>query len=251
MAEMSDLNDVLESLEADTPYARGVLDVLRLSGLVRLAGGKLEPADEVAGMLIDSLRAHLADGVVVGIEWGDLDAEGFRGVDLLKAIEAARIERVDEPTPGRIVQVTQGIIKARRGDQDVYLMQYDAHAGRYQPIGGKKDPEDADTAEALRREMMEELGLDSLPGPDQCTLTLVKADWRTTTISATYGIVTAYAMDFYHVHDLTFEVPTDADTRWISREEIATEQASDGRPISTVYQDALGLAALDALTADS
>jgi len=247
MSEAPDLDDILQSLEANTPYARGALDVLRLLGLVRLAGGKFEPADEVAGMLIDSLRAHLADGVAVGIDWGDLDAEGFRGVDLLRAIEAARVERVDEPTPGRIVQVTQGIIKARRGDRDVYLMQFDAHAGRYQPVGGKKDPGDADTAEALRREMMEELGLDSLPGPDRCTLTLVKAGWRTTTISATYGIVTAYAMDFYHVDDLRFDIPIDADTHWISREEIAAERTADGRPISTVYQEALGLEALDAL----
>jgi 8-oxo-dGTP pyrophosphatase MutT (NUDIX family) len=251
MAKMPNLDDILESLEASTDYARGALDVLRLMGLARLSGGKVEPADEVAGMLIDSLRAHLADGVAVAVDWGDLDAAGFRGVDLLRAIEAARIERVDKPTPGRVVEVTQGIVKARRGDRDVYLMQFDAHAGRYQPIGGKKDPTDADTAEALRREMMEELGLDSLPGPDQCRLTPVRVDWLTTTISATYGIVTAYAMDFYHVGDLRFDIPTDADTRWLTREEIAAQQAADGRAISTVYQEALGLDALDALAVDS
>ena len=242
------LSATLESLAPRSAYARGVLDLLHVLGLVRSGADGVSPADEVAAMVLDSLRAHLADGVSVGLPWGDLDAGGLRGVDVLRAIETARLDAVSSPTPGRVVRVVQAVIKGRRGGEDVYLMQYDRHAGRYQPIGGKQEPDDDGPEAALRREMAEELSLKTPPGPADCTLIPLRLGWRTSEVSATYGILTAYQFDFFAVQDIRFPLPADENTRWLTRAEVVAEQASDGRAVSPVYMAALGgLAALDTL----
>ena len=234
----------MHTLHAGSDYARGVLDVLRLLGLI---SGHDAPSDEVAAMFIESLRAHLADGVVVGLRWGDLDAQGLRGVDILRAIETARAAAVTSPTPARTVRIAQAVIKGRRGSEDLYLMQYDAHAGCYQPLGGKQDAGDADSAAALRRELMEELRLDALPGPDLCTLTLLRADWQKTAPSPTYGILTRYSADFYTVSAIRFPIALTGGTRWIARAEIAARRTADGKAITSLYEEALGWDVLDAI----
>nr|MBN1229560.1 NUDIX domain-containing protein [Anaerolineae bacterium] len=233
--------------QADSAYNEGVLDLLSLLGLVRLESGVYQPTGEVARMLLDSLAAHLHDGVAVGLDWDDLDRDGLRGVDLLKMFEQERVSRLVEPSPARAVQVTQAVIKAVHDGEDVYLMQYDRHGGHYQPIGGKRDPGDADSAAALRREMMEELVLDHLPGPDECSLLLLRSGWQITEISRTYGILTAYSVDFYVVRAITFPIKTDQDTCWLSRREMAEGIADDGRAISPILVGVLGLDWLDSL----
>jgi 8-oxo-dGTP pyrophosphatase MutT (NUDIX family) len=126
-------------------------------------------------------------------------------------------------------------------------MQYDRHAGRYQPVGGKREPFETDLAVTLRREMAEELGLDAPPGPELVSLTLVGEGWVETTLSATYGILTRYTFSFFRASDIRFRLPVDADTRWLTRAEIAAGRAADGRDVSPIYQQALGLDLLDGL----
>lgn len=244
------LAHVLNNLQPADAYARGVLDVLHLLGLVERTGTGAEPANPVTAMVLASLQAHLADNVRVGLHWDELDGADLRGVDVLRAIEAARTAAVDDATPGRVVRAVQSVIKGRRGGEDLYLMQYDRHGGRYQPIGGKQDPEDASPEAAMRREVMEELCLDALPGPDVLGLEAIGPRWHTSELSATYGILTAYEMRFFNVTALRFQLLDDEDTRWLTRAEIALRQADDGRPISPVYEHGLGgLDVLDALPA--
>ena len=244
------LAQVLDDFQPADGYARGALDVLHLLGLVEHTAGTAKPANAVTGMVLDSLRAHLTDGVRVGLRWDDLDGASLRGVDVLRAIEAARTAAVDDATPGRIVRAVQSVIKGRRGGEDLYLMQYDRHGGRYQPIGGKQDPEDVSPEAAMRREVMEELCLDALPGPDVLSLEPIGPHWHTSELSATYGILTAYEMRFFNVTALRFPLLDDEDTRWLTRAELARRQAGDGRPISPVYEHGLGgLEVLDALPA--
>lgn len=245
------LDAVLDTLSAGSEYAQGVLDVLALLGLVDLKDGRAAPADAVAAMMVSSLRAHLADSVSVGLSWGDLDGGGLRGVDILRAIEASRVARVSQPSPARIVQAAQAVIKSRREQgsvsQDIYLMQYDLHAGRYQSIGGKRDPDDGDMMDTLRREIGEELGLGHPPGPDECTLALLGDGWVEQALSATYGVFTQYTFTFYQVIDIRFPIAIDDVTRWLTRAEILAGHAADGRLITPIYQQALGWEMLDAL----
>jgi 8-oxo-dGTP pyrophosphatase MutT (NUDIX family) len=239
------LSLVLQTLSPDSDYARGVLDVLALLGLVRVEQGRMAPADEVAAMLLNSLQAHVRDGVTVGLRWADLDAESPRGVDILRAVETARLQRVPQPSPARVVRAVEAVIKARQGGQDLYLMQYDVHAGRFQPIGGKQEPYERDLEDTLRREMAEELNLSAPPGPDDCILTLLRDDWQVTVLSATYGVLTGYTIAFYAVSRVRFPIRTDQDTCWLTREEIAAGRSHDGRPVSSAYADGLGLERLD------
>lgn len=242
---------VLDTLSAGSAYAQGALDLLALLGLVHLEDGRAVPVDPVAAMVIGSLRAHLADGVCIDLPWGELDGDGLRGVDILRAIEASRVARVPQPTPARVVQVAQAVIKSQRQEggvsEDFYLMQYDPHAGRYQPIGGKREPDDSDMMGALRREIGEELQLGCPPGPDECRLTLLGDGWVEKSLSATYGVLTQYSFSFYQVSNVSFPIVTDDATRWLTRAEVIAGRASDGRTITPIYQQALGWELLDAL----
>jgi hypothetical protein len=244
---MTDLSAVLRALAADEPYSRGALDVLALLGLVTISGDTATPADNVAAMAIDALRAHLADAVPAGISWGDLEGPPPRGVDILRAIEAARLARVPNPTPARVVEAAQSIIKTRIDGEDAYLMQFDTHADRYQPIGGKREPDETSLEQTLRREIAEELGLPAAPGPDLLTLTPLGHGWNELTLSATYGILTQYSFGFFHAAKLGFDLKIDQDTRWLTRGEVVAGVARDGRKISTICQQGLGLDVLDGL----
>jgi len=228
---MIDLQPILTDLRADTGEARGALAILALLGLVELDGIQAAPTGEVAGYFLDSLRAHLADGTIVGLDWERLMGDGLRGVDVLRALEESRLARVVQPTPARVVRVVQGVIKAQTANGDRFLMQYDAPAGRYQWIGGKQDPGDDSAEDALRREIAEELALDAPPGPDDCTLTRLESGWPTLTLSATYGILTGYSFTYFNIESIRFAIATSADTRWLTLKEIAAGQAADGRAV--------------------
>jgi 8-oxo-dGTP pyrophosphatase MutT (NUDIX family) len=248
MPDWPRLTDVLAALSAESEYAQGALDVLLLLGLVEERDGGVEPAGEVSALFLRSLLAHLRDGARFCFDWDDLDAEGVRGVDLLRAVESARARAVPDPTPGRVVKVVQAIIKTRVGGEDRYLMQYDRHAGRFQPLGGKQEPGEDDPGEALRRELAEELALDAPPGPDLCELILLLEGWETVVPSPTYGVLTGYTFDFFHVAHVRFPIRTDEDTCWLRQGEIARGRADDGRAVSPIYLEALGLARLDRLS---
>lgn len=241
------LRNVLLHPDESTPYGRGVVDVLRLLGLISAEDAL--PSGEVAAMMLASLAAHATDGIRVGIDWNGLDRAGLRGVDILRAMEESRVARGKDPTPGRVVRVVQAVIKATQDGRDVYLLEYDVHAGQYQPIGGKWDASDRDGDAALRREIAEELGLVESPSSELCTLTPLLAGWGTMALSATYGILTQYAFDFYHVTGLAVDVPSGGDVRWVSLEELAQGMAVDGRAISTIYAEALGFEAIRDLSA--
>ncbi|NDJ54479.1 MAG: NUDIX domain-containing protein [Chloroflexi bacterium] len=235
-----------EALDGGTEddYSQGVQDVLRLLGWMDAAG---QACGDVTAMLLASLRAHAAQGLTAAHDWEDLDASGLRGVDVLRALEASRIAGVEAAAPARHVSVAQVIIKRGTDAGDQYLYCYDPQAGQYQPVGGKRDPEDASLEAALRREMFEELELGAIPTVQEVSLELVKDDWRTQEVSRTYGILTGYQFAFFHAQRLLFPLTISRDIRWIGREQIAAGWAADEREISPILQTALGWDLLDRL----
>jgi 8-oxo-dGTP pyrophosphatase MutT (NUDIX family) len=237
----------LRDLTETSDYDRGVLDTLRLLGLVTLENGLATPTGEVAQMLVASLAAHAEEGTEVGFDWNELDGEGLRGVDLVRAFEESRAQRNSGAGAERSVHVVQAIIKGMRENLDYYLMQYDPHAKQYQPIGGKVEASDADSEAALCREIEEELEFDAPPGIEDCTMELIEAGWVTSKISPTYGVLTNYVFDFYHLTQITFPISQTGYTRWLRRGEIERGRADDSRSVSTIYLEALGMARLDAL----
>ena len=213
----------------DTDYATGVSDLLALFGLRHGDA----TTDEVA-MMIGSLRAHLQDNAVLDINWAEI----------LKFAEAMRAESVASPTPARVITAVQGIIKKHEDATDHYLMEYDRGADQFQPLGGKQDSDDEPLTETLRREIMEELSLDTLP---DLTATLLKADWSLTELSPTYGILTRYSFHFYHVTQINIEIPLSDDIHWITREAMSNNRTDDDRPVTTILIDGLGWSMLDEL----
>src|SRR5438128_10325271 len=89
------------------------------------------------------------------------------GTRIVHLLQDSRLACSVNPTPLRTIRAVMAVIKARRGDEDVYLMQYDHKAEQFQPIGGKQEVTDASSEAALTRELCEELALANLtPGED-------------------------------------------------------------------------------------
>src|SRR5687767_4652819 len=108
----------LRDLTETSDYDRGVLDTLRLLGLITMENGLATPTGEVAQMLVASLAAHAEDGAEVGFTADELDGEGLRGVDLVRAFEEIRSQRNSAAGAERSVHVVQAIIKGMRENLD-------------------------------------------------------------------------------------------------------------------------------------
>lgn len=244
----AELTAALRLLSGGTDYQRGVLDVLRLLGL--LAAEENAPSGDIARQVLAYLAAHAEQGTPLSFDWNSLEG-GALGVDVLRAIEQAWAAQTGAPLPGgvagREVQVVQSVIKARRNGFEYYLMQYDADARQYQPIGGKVEPSDADAAAAMRREIAEELLLEVPIEHDDCVLTVLRSGWEAVKVSPTYGVLTRYDFSFYHVGEIRFPVNQTAFTRWLRRAEIERGRGDDSRPVSLIYAEALGMDVLDGL----
>lgn len=238
---------VLRDLAETTPYARGALDVLRLLGLVAVEEGNAVPTGAVAEVMLASLAAHAADRTTARFEWNRLDHTGLGGVDIVRAFEEARVARVPNPTPGRMVRVVQAVIKTRQDGEDAYLLEYDSDARQYQPIGGKWSSQDASLEAALRREIAEELSLAAPPDSQALSLSLLISDWGKTQLSPTFGILTRYSFDFFHATAVRFAISETAGVRWQRRADMLSGRSPDGRAISPILLEALGADRLDAL----
>jgi 8-oxo-dGTP pyrophosphatase MutT (NUDIX family) len=154
-------------------------------------------------------------------------------------LEETRLACSPNPTPLRIIRAVIAVIKARRSDEDVYLMQYDHKAEQFQPIGGKQEVTDASSEAALTRELCEELSLANLtPGQDFRLRPLVE-HVQLMEVSASVHVVTQYDHGFYHLTDIRFPLKTDHATRWIGASELAEGKTRDGLAVSSLIDDTL------------
>jgi 8-oxo-dGTP pyrophosphatase MutT (NUDIX family) len=225
--------------EAEPPhdYRRAVRDVLLALGVLSTETG--EVTSPMAYYFVQSLLHLAQDGALTPDSWRGLAGEGCAGsgARLVHLLEETRLHCSANATPLRIIRAVMAVIKARRGDDDVYLMQYDHKAEQFQPIGGKQEVTDASSEAALTRELCEELLLANLtPGRDFRIHPLAE-HVQFAQVSASVHLVTQYDHGFYHLTDIRFPVQTDRATRWISATELAEGKTRDGLFVSSLMDD--------------
>lgn len=218
-------------------YKQAVDDLL--TGLGILKEGRIQ--SQYGYLFAQSLIHGLREGAFTPEMWsGATDSTcTSTGPALLEQLESHRLHCAHTATPIRRVSAVMAVIKARRGDSDVYLMQYDHNAGQFQPLGGKVDADDPDNLSALARELREELNQESLTAGRDYVIAPLKENIQSFTLSASLHVVTEYNHNFYHLESVNFPLPIDAETCWISREELHAGRTLDQRSVSRLMVDEL------------
>jgi 8-oxo-dGTP pyrophosphatase MutT (NUDIX family) len=219
-----------------TDYRRAILDLLTLLGAVQPDGTAFTaPMGYYLTRSLIALAHDAADSQpALAQAWQGRKSnlrEGF-GARLVNVLEAFRGEALPNPTPLRTIVAVAAIIKARRGADDVFLMQHDPAAEQYQPIGGKREIYDANDEAAMIRELCEELLLESVtPGRD-VTLQLVGEVRGEQKVSSSLQLLTRYSHTFFHFTNVRFPLNTDEQTRWLTLAELEAGRTADGAAIS-------------------
>jgi 8-oxo-dGTP pyrophosphatase MutT (NUDIX family) len=220
-------------------YSQGVYDVLAALGV--LTGPNNTPVSPMAFYFVQSLMHTIAEETLTSESWKRLagDVCGGVGARLVDLMESNRIACSPEPTPLRVIQVVTAVIKARRADGDVFLMQYDEKAEQFQPIGGKQETTDASNQAALIRELCEELTIPVLIPGEDCHIHPIVEHALILEVSNSLHIVTRYDHSFYHLTNVRFPIQTDDITRWISASELVARKTRDGYAITALFDDHL------------
>ncbi len=225
------------STRSSHDYRRGVNDVLAALGALSAETGEL--TSPMAYYFVRSLLASLHDGTLNAASWQGLpdDACAGTGARLVRLLEENRLACCDNPTPLRVVRAVTAVIKALRGSEDVYLMQYDTKARQFQPIGGKQELYDADSIAALTRELCEELAIDGIQADQDFKSVPLAENVRVNEVSASLHILTQYDHSFYHLTDVKFPLITDSITRWLTAAEMFAGKTNDGLAVTTLFED--------------
>jgi len=126
------------------------------------------------------------------------------------------------------------LIKTNILDKPHFLHQWDQKAERYQLIGGKKRETEV-SEETARREFLEEIDGDALiEGKNfqisQCIPTpIVEHE-----ISRTYGALTRYEASVFQVLIFDAHIKMSESDRWISLDEMRSQQTLKGAPIAAL-----------------
>jgi len=139
----------------------------------------------------------------------------------------------ENSAPIREVWVAQALIKARLPGkaEPLYLVQRDEElVDEYRLIGGRSEPGDSDLLETMKREMLEELGLEY--GRDYMLEELIHELVVPTRLSPTYGVLSSYHYRLYSVkmaREIQLEV---GDNKWVSKQELLAGQTDSGEKIA-------------------
>ena len=218
-------------------YQQAVRDLLALLGVVSEDGGQI--VSPTAYYFVQSLLYARRDGVLSPAVWQGKGAQDCTslGGDLVTLLESHRLACSPSPTPVRVVEAVMAVIKARRGNEDVYLMQYDEKAAQFQPLGGKREAFDISSEAALTRELCEELVIDSLTAGQDFKIRPLLEHLKLNEVSASVHVITQYDHSFYHLTDVRFSFAIDHITRWIGETELASRKTHDGYAITSLYDD--------------
>jgi hypothetical protein len=224
-------------IQLNDDYVRGVYDVLAALGTLSAETGAL--SSPMAYYFVRSLLSSARDSALTANSWQGLpdDTCAGSGARLVRLLEENRLTCCDSPTPLRIVRAVTAVIKARRGGEDVYLMQYDTKARQFQPIGGKQELYDADSIAALTRELCEELAIDGIQVGQDFKATPLAESIRVNEVSSSLHVLTQYDHSFYHLTDVHFPLSIDSITRWLTAAEMSAGKTTDGLAITALFED--------------
>lgn len=144
------------------------------------------------------------------------------------------ISTSDNRAPVREVWVAQALIKAHVAGkaEPVYLVQRDEElSDEYRLIGGRFEPSDGDLLETMKREMLEELGLEY---EKEYTLDeLIHELPVSARLSPTYRVLTSYHYRVYGAKIARGQMQLKADeNRWVSKRELLAGQMDSGERIA-------------------
>jgi len=139
----------------------------------------------------------------------------------------------EKSVPIREVWVAQALIKAYIPHQiePLYLVQRDEDlVDEYRLIGGRFEPRDGDLLGTMKREMLEELGLEY--GKDYILEELIEELVVPPKLSPTYGVLSSYHYRLYRVK-MTRKVELNGgNNRWVSKRELLAGQMDSGEKIA-------------------
>lgn len=217
----------LESIVAegnpDTLYGYALM--LQTIGIVQIdSQRRIKAQSQTAKYMLTSLASYVENDLRWIDDWKTRgvhrEATGVlqNGASLLHELETRRMNLLETPSPSRVEEVVQVLIKRTNSEtgEAEFLMQYDANADQYQFIGGRRSPHDATLQDAVVREIDEEIA-NTLTFGDDYQLDLILPDMVVAaTLSPTFGALTEYHFTVYHMRNLTQEIDLQADDAWVS-----------------------------------
>ncbi len=215
----------------------GLPILLETWGAVALTAAGIRAVSQPAYYFLHSLAAWLeAPGHVIE-DWSEAHGarpdEGLKhGTSLVFLLEQERVSRYPDASPIRFTAVAE-VLVVTWDHPPRFLVQWDARAGQYQIIGGRRK-EDRDWIEPIEqtaiRELEEELCDQVRFERGDFQLDFLAAFQGARRLSPSFGALTAYHFTFFHARDLP---PLDLCplNRWVTRAELVAGRTHDGKPV--------------------
>lgn len=209
----------------DTELLRGFALLLKSLGAVRIDDrGRIQAASQTGKYFLLSLASYVEAGLPLVENWHERGVykDGTQdplqnAATLLFAMETRRAALLPGAPSVRDEQVAQVLIKRHNpmtGAGEL-LFQFDANAGQYQLIGGRRKDSDPDLRFTMIREIEEELA-DNLEYERHYHLTCVITGLQLPpTISPTFGALTSYRFEIFHMTGLARGLKLQQDDAWV------------------------------------
>ena len=227
----------LHDLPGGDAVGWGLAALLETWGAVELSDAGIRAVSQPAYYFLHSLAAWAeTDGHIIedwSEEHGARTSEGLQhGTSLVFLLEQERLRRHPHAPAIRFVAVAEVLI-VRPGEPKMFLVQWDARAGQYQVIGGRRK-EDRDWQEPIEqtaiRELEEELCEQVSHEAEDFELDFLAAFEGGKRLSPSFGALTAYHFTFFHARNLP-PITLCPHDRWVTRDELLAGRTSDGKPV--------------------
>ena len=227
----------LQDLPGGEVFGRGLAALLATWGAVDLSAQGVRAASQPAYYFLHSLAAWAESGEAIVGDWSEVegvrpDAGVQHGSSLVFLMEQERLRRQPDAPAIRRTEVAEALV-VRPGHPPQFLVQWDARAGQYQVLGGRRK-DDRDWQEPIEqtaiRELEEELHEQVSYAAGDFTLSFLASFEGNKRVSPSFGALTAYHFTFYQALNLP-PIELGADDRWVTRDEMLAGRTADGRPL--------------------